>query len=151
MNIKVVCSKKMKRSTIVAQGVADALKVDCLDMEELVNITDTDLLFIVGGGESSSENKSGIEGFVKKIGHNKVKNAAIITLDSNWDNTSVASVNNIGGGQVLLKKILAEKEIPVLGEHMCECQFKIFLIGHPNKKDVTKSVEWAQNIIKICK
>ena len=151
MNIKIACFKKMKRTTKVAQGVADALQIDLLDIEELENISETDVLILVGGGESSGENKSGIEGCVKKIGYNKVKYAAIITLDSNWDNTSVASVYNISGSQVLLKKILEEKEIHILGEHMCESQFKIFAFGHPNKKDITKSVEWVEEIIKSYK
>lgn len=151
MDIKIVCCKKMKHSTYVAQGVAEALQIECIDMEKLVNITETDLLIIVGGGVSSDENKSGIEGFVKKIGNNKVKNAAIITLDSNWNNTSLSSLCNISGSQVLLKKILEEKEIPILGEHMCESQFKIFAFGHPKKKDIRKSVEWAQDIIKSFK
>lgn len=147
MNIKVAGSKEMKKTWYVAENLANALEAPCLDLEELAGMDGADLLFLVSGGVSSGENKSGIEGVVKKLDGGKIKNVALVTLDSNWDNTSVAGVYNISGSQALLRKILEEKDVPVLDEHMCETQFKFFAIGHPNKKDVRKTVEWAQKLI----
>lgn len=62
MNIKIACSKKMKRTTKVAQGVADALQIDLLDIEELENISETDVLILVGGGESSGRKQKWYRG-----------------------------------------------------------------------------------------
>lgn len=151
MNIVVVCSKKMKYSSKVAESISHSINAKFIDMVQLDNISKTDVLIIVGGGPSSGENNSGIEGYVNRLSGDKVKHVGIITLDSNWRNTSVSNLYNIVGGQERLKKILQQKEIDFLGEHMCQCRFFLFCIGHPNKKDINKSIEWVKDTVKLCK
>jgi len=151
MTVNVVCSKKMKHSTKVAEGIANAMDFKLIDMEEIPNIKDVDLLIIVSGGSASREKNSGIDGYISRLPENRVKHAGIITLDSNFYNRTASRENDISGCQIRLKKILKEKNIEVLGEHMCLSGYYIFCIGHPNRKDINKSIDWVENIVKFCK
>lgn len=141
----------MKYSTKVGKNISREIDAKFIDMTELDNISKTDVLIIVGGGPSSGEHNSGIEGYVNRLSGNNVKHVGIITLDSNWRNISVVDLYNISGGQKKLKKILQQKEIDVLGEHMCQCRFHFFCIGHPNKNDINKSIQWVKDTVKLCK
>ena len=148
MEMKIVCPSNMKRCSRVANALAEEFQVDCIDIQELPNLLETDLLIIVGGGPSSGEDKSGMEGYIKKLDGRKVKYVGLVTLDSNWRNTSVAEVQNIKAGQGLIKRILKEKDVQILAEHMCETQFYFFCIGHPNRKDINKTIEWLNGLMK---
>lgn len=148
MKMSILCPKKMKHCRKVAEALADAFNIECFDMEEISNIPTTDLLIIVCGGVSSGEDKSGIEGYIKKVSKDRVKSVGLVILDSNWNNISRIDGWKIGGGADILKKILDEKDIPVIDQHMCESQFNIFCIGHPNKRDIQKSVDWLQKLQK---
>ncbi len=127
---------RTKHSKKLAEAVAHALNTKAENIVDQPKIKDTGLLFIVGGiygGESLPE----LVSFVKDLDGHKVKAAALIT--------SCASGKQ---KQKSIRSILAEKDIPVLGEVIVPGAILIARMGHPNRNDLEKAVEFAKGLIK---
>lgn len=149
MNIKIIYPEKAKKCKKVAYAIGEKFGISVVAVDESPVIADCDLLIIVGGGPYSGENNVGMEPFVKQLQENAVKMAAIITLDAIWRNVSVADIHNVKANQMLVRKILQEKNIDVVDEHMCETRFYFFCIGHPNNDDIYRTNKWLENVLKI--
>lgn len=150
MKEKIICNTQCKKIFKVADAVSRELNIPLADIKD-AHDGETDLLILFGGGKLSGEAQSGIEGYVKNLKKNTVKAAAIVTLDSNTQNVSVSDALNVKSNQTVLRKLLQEKDIEVLDEHICLCRYFVFYLLHPNKTDIRKTVDWLQGVRKLVK
>jgi flavodoxin len=132
----VVYATKTKHSKKLAEAIGAALKTKAENIATNPVLQGIDLLFVVGGiygGESLPE----MLDYMKGLDGSEIKNAALVT--------SCASMKN---RQDSVRRILMEKEINVLDEHLCPGSFLFFRFGHPNKKDVQQAVDFAVELLK---
>jgi len=135
-NISIVYATKTKHSRKLAEAVGHALNVKTENIADQPEMQNIDLLFIAGGiygGESLPE----LVSFVKALDSQKVKTAALIT--------SCASGTQKQG---TIRRILEEKNIPVVGEVVVPGAILVVKLGHPNQTDIEKAVTFAKEMIK---
>ncbi len=130
--INVVYATMTKHSKKIAEAVGTALKVKAQNVKESPVLGETGLLFIVGGiygGESMPEMLK----FVKNMDATMIKSAALIT-------SSVSDKK----GQDSVRKLLEEKGIKVVDEMRCFGNFTVVKLGHPNKTEISRAVDFAK-------
>ncbi|MEN6339837.1 MAG: hypothetical protein ABFD03_06890 [Clostridiaceae bacterium] len=133
-NVAVLYATKTQHSKKLAEAVGSALEVKAQNITENPNLTDIELLFIVGGiygGVSMPE----LLTFVTAMEAPALKRAALIT--------------NCASGkqrQAALRKILEEKGIPVIDEFVCKGAILFVSLPHPNTKDLKNAVDFALEI-----
>lgn len=147
MNV-ILCDEACKKTYKVAKAVSESLNITMCGLNETENIKDCNTLIIFGGGPQSGEISRTLDGCVKKLKTGTSKNALLVTLDSSTQHVSVADIFNVNSGQARVRKILEEKNIQILGEHICLCRFRFFYLLHPNKRDITKTIEWISDRLK---
>ncbi|MEN6594497.1 MAG: hypothetical protein ABFC31_06070 [Clostridiaceae bacterium] len=132
--VAVLYATKTQHSKKLAEAVGSALEVKAQNITENPNLTDIELLFIVGGiygGVSMPE----LLTFVTAMEAPALKRAALIT--------------NCASGkqrQAALRKILEEKGIPVIDEFVCKGAILFVSLPHPNAKDLKNAVDFALEI-----
>lgn len=134
--INIIYATMTKHSKKIAEAVGAALQVKAQNVKENPVLGETGLLFIVGGiygGESMPEMLE----FVKKLDGTKIKSAALIT-------SSVSDKK----GQESVRKLLEEKGIKVVDEMRCVGNFVVVKLGHPNKTEINRAVEFAKALAK---
>ena len=132
--VAVLYATKTQHSKKLAEAVGSALGVKAQNITENPNLTDIDLLFIVGGiygGVSLPE----LLTFVSGMEAPALKRAALIT--------SCASGKQ---RQTALRKILEEKGVQVIDEFVCKGAILFVSLPHPNAKDLKNAVDFALEI-----
>jgi flavodoxin len=132
--VAVLYATKTQHSKKLAEAVSSALNVKAHNITDNPNLSDTELLFIVGGiygGVSLPE----LLTFVSGMETPALKRAVVIT--------SCASGKQ---RQAALRKILEDKGIQVVDEFVCKGAILFVSLPHPNAKDLKNAVEFAQKI-----
>jgi len=133
-NVAVLYATKTQHSKKLAEAVGSALNVKAQNITDSPNLSDAELLFIVGGiygGVSMPE----LLTYVTTMQAPALKRAALIT--------SCASGKQ---RQAALRKILEEKGIQVIDEFVCKGAILFVSLPHPNAKDLKNAVEFALGI-----
>lgn len=133
---RIVYATKTKHSKRLAEAIGNALNIPSENVSDNLLSGEADLLFLVGGiygGESLPE----LLAFVKSLNKEKIKSVVLIT--------SCASKKQ---GQDTVRKILQDKDIPVVDEFICQGSFLLFKVGHPNKNEIEEVVAFAARMIK---
>lgn len=128
---RIVYATKTRHSQKIAQAIGNALNIQADNVPDNPVLGEVDLLFIVGGiygGESLAE----LLAFVKSLDREKVARVAMVT--------SCATKKQ---GQDAIRKLLKEKDIPVVDELICQGSFLFMKMGHPNKNDIREAVDFA--------
>lgn len=129
--IALVYATKTKHSKKLADAIGAALKIKAENVKSSPKLGEIDQLFIVGGlygGESLPE----LLEFVRSLDSVKTKSAVLISSSAS-DKTGQASV----------RKLLEEKGISITDEFRCFGSFLVMKLGHPNKTDIQKAVDFA--------
>lgn len=145
----IVCDTTCKKIMKVAKEVGKAFHIQVVDRKKEPVKEKFDLMIVFGGGEQSGIRYSGAEGYVKKIKEGTVKYALVVTLDSCMQNVSMAEGLNVKVTQSALKKIMEEKKMLILGEHICCSSYGLFYLTHPDKRDITKTIKWIDGVRKV--
>ncbi|MFB0919809.1 MAG: flavodoxin domain-containing protein [Oscillospiraceae bacterium] len=135
--ISIVYATMTKHSKKIAEAVGAALQVKAQNIKESPVLGETGLLFIVTG-IYGGENMPELLEFVKKLDGTKVNNVALIT----------SSVSIKGKQQGSIRKLLEEKEIKLLGNYHCFGNFTVVKLGHPNKTEISRAVDFAKALAK---
>lgn len=123
--IKVIYATKTGHSKKIALSIAKKLDVEAFNINENPSLKEIDTLFIVAG-IYGGRNLINLSRFLEKsIEHGSIKEAALIT--------SCASKMH---RQKEVRKILEGKGIDILDEFICQGNFLLFGLGHPNKTDI---------------
>lgn len=134
MNMQLIYATKTGHSKKIAQAIGAELGIEATDVKDHPKLDDVDLLFIVGGiygGKSLPE----MIDFINTLDGKQVKKAVLIT-----------SCVSKKMGQTDIRKTLSEKNIPVMiEEFICQGNFLVFGMGHPNKSDIDDAVLFAKN------
>ncbi len=130
--IKVIYATRTGHSKKIALAIAKKLEVKAYNINENPSLKDTDTLFIVAG-IYGRRNLIKLGTFLEKnINDGDIKNAALIT--------SCASKMH---RQKEVRKILESKGINILDEFICQGNFLLFGLGHPNKNDIDSASNFA--------
>ena len=127
----VIYATKTKHSQKIAEAVAAALGITAQNVQGKPSLSDTELLFIVGGiygGESMPEMLQYVSGLTSQ----QVEKAALIT--------SCASGKQ---GQKSVRSQLEKNGIPVIDEFLCYGSILFVHAGHPSKADLDNAVQFA--------
>ncbi len=127
----VIYATKTKHSQKIGNAVAAALGVPARNVLDHPNVSEADMLFIVGGiygGESLPE----LLEYVSGLTAHQVKSAALIT--------SCASGKQ---GQNSVRSRLQSAGIPVADEFICSGSFLFVHAGHPNKAELQNATAFA--------
>ena len=136
-NTAVVYATKTKHSKKIAEAIGKSLNVKAENLKDTPSIGQTDILFIVGGiygGRSLPE----LLEFVKTLDGAKVKSAVLMTSSAS-DKT----------GQDDVHALLDEKGIKLEGEYRCFGGFLVVKLGHPNKSELSKAVDFAVKLARV--
>ncbi len=131
----VIYATKTGHSKKIAKTVAAALGVSAQNVRSKPQLTDTELLFIVGGiyaGESSPE----LLDCVSALSPQQAKRAALIT-----------SCTTGTQGQKSVRARLEQNGIPVADEHLCYGSFLFMRVGHPNKSEQQGAAAFALALV----
>lgn len=134
-NVKIVYATKTKHSKKIALGLAKALNVQAQDVVSKPSFGEVDLLFIVGGIYGGTSLPSLIE-YAENLDKEKIQGVVFVT----------SSVKKLQG-QDAVRKILDEKEIPVVDEIHCQGSFLFLKFGHPNVSDIRETVESSMKLL----
>lgn len=129
--IQVVYATKTKHSKKIADAIGERLNVQVTNVIDKPDHKEVDLLYMVGGiygGESLPE----LLDFANNLDSNKIKKVILIT-------SCVSKVQ----GQKTIRKILQDKNIPIVDEYICQGSFLFFKMGHPNKNDIWEVADYA--------
>lgn len=134
--ISIIYATKTKHSKKLAIAMGKALNIPAENVVDHPSVEDADLLFIVGGiygGQSLPE----LLDFVQKLDSHKIKKAALVT-----------SCTAKKQGQDGVRKVLEEKNIPILDEFICFGSFLFLKAGHPNKDEIQEAVDFSVQLSK---
>lgn len=135
-NIAVLYATKTNHSKKLAQAVGTALGVPAKSFTENPDLSDIDLLFIVGGiygGVSLPE----LLAYLEALETPALKYAALVT--------------SCGSGkqrQGAVRRILEEKGVRVLGEFVCKGAILFVSLTHPNAKDLQSASDFALEMMR---
>lgn len=135
MKTGIIYYSKTGHSKKIADAISTALQIKAEDIKTNPDLSDMDLLFIIGGIYAGKSDQTLFE-YVKKIDNSKVKKVALIT--------SCASNKT---KQVLIREELEKNHIEVLPEEfICKGNFLIMSHGHPNATDIKDAVSFAKKV-----
>ena len=143
MKIQILYETKSTYNQKIAEQAAQALRMDIpvADVADKPVLEGVDLLFIVGVGDWFDDNSNPqMLSYIKNQKTGFVKRAALITSCHTYD-----------GKQNFVRKLLTEKDVPVIGERVCLCRRFVSQIGHPNKGDIERIVEYMRGILGLPK
>ena len=135
MEIGLTYATKTKHSKMIAESIADELKIEAKNISSHPSYDNIDLLFLAGGiygGESLPEM---IE-FAKQLTPQQVRNVILIT-----------SCVSKKAYQETVRRQLTANGINVIDEFMCQGNFLLFGKGHPDKKDIENAVTFAKEAV----
>lgn len=134
MNIQLIYASKTGHSKKIASAIATELGIEFNNVKDQPLLTNVDLLYIVGGIYGGNSLPEMID-FINTIDSKHVKKAVLIT-----------SCVSKKMGQTEIRKILREKNIAVMNEEfICQGNFLVFGMGHPNQADIDGAVQFAKN------
>lgn len=137
MNTAIIYRSMTGHSKKIAHAIAAELKLTAQDIKAKPQLSDVDLLFIVGGVYSGKSLPDMAE-YVKTLNTGKVKTAVLIT--------SSASDKK---GQNELRELLTAGGIEVAKEeYRCRGNFLFLKLGHPNKNEIAEAVAFAKKQIE---
>lgn len=130
--IKVIYATRTGHSKKIALAIAKKLETEAYNINENPSLKDLDTLFIVAG-IYGGRNLIKLAGFLENnINYGDIKDAALIT--------SCASKMH---RQKEVRKILESKGINILDEFICQGNFLLLGLGHPNKTDISNATDFA--------
>lgn len=135
MEIGLAYATKTNHSKKIADEIAGELHIEAKNVAHNPSYENVDLLFLIGGiygGESLPEM---IE-YVKTLDSGKVKKVALIT--------SCVSKKMY---QETVRRHLTENGIKIVDEFVCQGNFLVVGLGHPNKTDIAAAVVFAKDTI----
>jgi len=136
MDRKILYMTKTGHSRKIAHAIADTLELEALDAKTNPDLSNTDLLIVVGGIYAGRSNPELIE-FMKRIDSTLVKHAVLIT--------SCASKKFF---QKEVRAVLFENGIEVFPkEFVCRGNFLFVGLGHPNKQDFADAIDFTKQAI----
>ncbi|KNZ43295.1 flavodoxin domain-containing protein [Acetobacterium bakii] len=134
MNSQLIYASKTGHSKKIANAIAAELGIEINNVTDHPTLKNVDLLYIVGGiygGKSLPE----MIDFINTMDNKQVKKAVLIT--------SCVSKKQ---GQTEVRQTLTEKGIAVMpAEFICQGNFLLFGMGHPNQADIDAAVLFAKN------
>lgn len=137
MNVHIIYEAKGKHNEKVAQAIGKALNIPVSNIADQPQLTDIDILFVVGGWYDGSSNGQ-LLNYIKFLKTNAVKRAALITPTYHYDNR-----------QTQVRTMLNQKGIDVIGERVCISSFLFLQLGHPNKGDLNNTIRFVKSILGI--
>lgn len=134
MNIAIIYRSMTGHSKKIANKVAAELEVTAIDIKDKPKLADIDLLFIVGGIYSGTSLPDMLL-YIETLDSTQIKKVALLT-SSTSDNC----------GQNDVRKILESKTIEVVDEYRCFGNFLFVKLGHPNRKEIDRAIEFAKRL-----
>lgn len=137
MNAQIIYASKAGHAKKAALALGKQLQIPVSHVSDAPSLNGVDLLCLV------SEIRDGnclpdILTYVKNLKDKEVPMAAIISC-----------TGHPGNSQVLLKKLLEQKNISVNGENICLSRELFLNLGHPNKSDFERSAKYLKGILGI--
>jgi len=130
--IKVVYATRTGHSKKIALAIAKKLETEAYNISENPSLKDIDTLFIVAG-IYGGKNLIKLANFLEKnLESGYVKDAALIT-------SCASKIHR----QKEVRKILESKGINILDEFICQGNFLLLGLGHPNKTDIDSATDFA--------
>lgn len=137
MNIAIIFRSMTGHSKKIARAIAAELNLVAQNIKAKPDLSDIDLLFIVGGIYSGKSLPDTIE-YLKTLTSNNIKKAVLLT-----SSTSDKS------GQEEVRQILSANNIEVSPkEYRCRGNFLFMKLGHPNKSEIAKAVSFAKEFLQ---
>ncbi len=137
MERQIIYETKSKHNQKIAEAVAEALDIPVADVADKPDISGTDVLFIVGVGDWFGDySNPEMLSFIKNQKTGFAKKAALITTCHTYD-----------ASQNFVRKLLMEKNVEIIGERVCLCSRFVSQLGHPNKKDIERVLDFMKGIL----
>lgn len=137
MKLQIIYETKSKHNQKIAEAAAEALNIPAADVDDKPDIGGTDLLFIVGVGDWFDDySNPQMLSYIKNQKTGFVKRAALITTCHTYD-----------ASQNFVRKLLTEKNVEIIGERVCLCSHFMSQLGHPNKKDIERVLDFMKGIL----
>jgi flavodoxin len=133
--IGIVYATKTRHSKKLAEAIGLALDTPAQDFKTRPVFCDIDILFIVGGIYGGEGMPEFLE-FLKGLDPASVRRAALLT-----------SCGSGAQKQVSARRILEEKGIEVIDEHVCRGAILFVSAGHPNSRDIIEAQDFAKKIV----
>ena len=141
MNVQIIYETKSRHNQKIAEAVSAAMDIPAADVSDKPDISGTDILFIVGVGDWFDDySNPEMLSYIKNQKTGFVKRAALITSCHTYD-----------AGQNFVRKLLTEKNVEIVGERVCLCSRFVSQLGHPNKNDIERIVDFMKGILGISK
>lgn len=137
MNTKVIYCTLSGHSKKIANAIAQRIDAVTYNIKnEHCEVMNEDLLIIISGIYSGVINPA-LQSWLEQIESEQVKNALIImsSVTQNYD-------------KVVIKDILNEKGINIIGERSCCGSFLFIKMRHPNKDEIKEITDYAEEIYK---
>ncbi len=133
MKTAVIYFSKTGHSQKLALAIAAELSVKAENIKESPELSDVDLLYIVGGIYGGKSDPKMIE-YVKKLDSSQVKQAVLVTSSA----SKVAKQN-------MVRAALQSNNIQVhQDEFTCQGCFILIGFGHPNKQDISNALSFVR-------
>jgi len=136
MKTEIVYFSKTGHSKKIAQAIAAELHLKERDIKTNPELSGADLLFVVGGIYGGASDPAMLE-YVKGIGPDKAKKAALVT-------------SCCGGKakQDKVRELLANNGVEVIAdEFVCRGNFLVVGLGHPDKNEIAAAAAFAKKIV----
>lgn len=141
MKAQIIYETKSKHNQKIAEAVAKALDIPAADVSDKPDISGVDILFIVGVGDWFDDYSNPVLlSYIKNQKTGFVKRAALITSCHTYD-----------ASQNFVRKLLTEKNVEFMGERVCLCSRFVSQLGHPNKTDIERILDFMKGILGISK
>ena len=137
MKTEIIYLSKTGHSKKIAKAIAVGLKITEQDIKTKPELSGVDLLLIVGGIYGGASDPAMLE-YIKGIGPDKAKKAALIT-------------SCCGGKtkQDKVRELLANNGVEVIDEEfVCRGNFPVVGLGHPNENEIAGAAGFAKKIVK---
>ena len=135
--ITVIYATKTKHSKRLAEAIASELQVKAQNINENPVLSDTRLLFIVGGIYGGVSMPALLE-YIKAMKEPAPRFAAIVTSCSSGKQK-----------QADVRSLLEEKNVRVLDEFICKGGIFFVATRHPNPTDLHDVSTYAQRIVRL--
>jgi hypothetical protein len=139
MKAQILYETKSKYNEKIAEALSAALDIPMADAADKPVLEDVDTLFIVGVGDWFDDYSSPFMlSYLKNQKSRFVRRAALITTCHTYD-----------GRQNFVRKLLTEKDVEVIGERVCLCRRFLSQMGHPNKNDRERVLDFMRGILGL--
>ena len=141
MKLQIIYETKSTYNQKIAEAAASAFDIPVADVDDKPVLENVDILFIVGVGDWFDDNSNPqLLSYIKNQKTGFVKRVALITTCHTYD-----------ASQNFVRKLLTEKNVEIVGERVCLCRRFASQIGHPNKKDIERILDFMKGILGVSK